>query len=443
MAAMSTTPLGAQSSLLSGNSSYGTPNGGLQFFGVTGFLGWQSVFNPQSGFLPNAQNLKGDATYGGSAAGGWSRRTEKGSFSVMYVGGYTGQVRYTNLSALNHLVTFSGSKKLSGKWNWGFSGTTGISTYDQLLFSPTLFSSVAAAPGSFDDLAAAVLTGKYNNDQLASLLTGAPMIESPERTLFFGNRIFTTSLATTLGYAATRRLTINFSSNASQVRHLNDGNRQDGPQYAYLLARATEGSADVAISYSLSPRTQLGVDLTANRGFSQLQQAYTTRATASINRTMGTHWFAQAHAGAGKMISLTSLYPVHIGSTPVYGGSLGYRTYAHTLLGAYDASLGQSYGAGAAKSTMINAAWNWNRPGLNWGLGANYMRMQFQGGLFGDVNGWRAGLGVSRRLSGHMTVQTGYMFAAYSSHSSLAPYKSAQHGVQLSVQWTPRNVEKR
>jgi hypothetical protein len=158
---------------------------------------------------------------------------------------------------------------------------------------------------------------------------------------------------------------------------------------------------------------------------------------------MGMHWFAQAHAGAGKLINLSSLYPVHIGSTPVYGGSLGYRTYAHTFLGAYDQSLGQSYGAGAAKSTTVNAAWNWNRPGRNWGLGTNYMRMQFGGGLFGDVNGWRAAIGLSRRLGGHMTIQTAYLFAAYSSQSNLAPYKSAQHGVQLSLRWTPQNVEKR
>jgi hypothetical protein len=158
---------------------------------------------------------------------------------------------------------------------------------------------------------------------------------------------------------------------------------------------------------------------------------------------MGRYWFAQAHAGGGKLINLTSLYPVHMGSMPVYGGSLGYRTYAHTILVAFDESLGQSYGAGAAKSTTVNAAWNWTRPGRNWGLGTDYMHLKFGGGLFGDVNGWRASIGITRRIGRHMGLQTAYMFADYSSDSKLAPYKSAQHGVQVSVVWTPQNVEKR
>src|SRR6185503_12658076 len=145
--------------------------------------------------------LKGDGMFGAGAALGWSRRTKKTNLSMSYNGGYQARIRYSELSALNHFLTLSASRQLGSKWSLGFSAASSISTYDQMLFNPTVFSSLAAYPGTFDDLASAVLTGKYNNDQLASLLTGSPVIESPARTLFYGNRVFTSSASTSLSYA--------------------------------------------------------------------------------------------------------------------------------------------------------------------------------------------------------------------------------------------------
>jgi hypothetical protein len=156
--------LAAQTSALSGINPLG--RGGFQLYNITGFAGWESVVSPQGGFyLPATTGLKGDGNAGGGATVGWSKRSKKYNFSMVYNASYQAQFRYTNLSALSQSLSMSGSRQLGSKWNLGFAGATGISTYDQMLFSPTVFGSLAAVPSTFDDLASAVLTGKYNNDQ--------------------------------------------------------------------------------------------------------------------------------------------------------------------------------------------------------------------------------------------------------------------------------------
>ena len=436
-------PLGAQSPLLSGFNLPGGSQGGWQIYDIAGFAGWESVVNPQSGFfLPNNTSLQGDELLGASGTVGWSRRNQRTSFSLVYTGGYLGQIRYSNLSAFNQMLSLNATRRLTAKWSAGFAATSSVSTYDQMLFSPTVFSSVVAAPGSFSDLSSAVLAGKYTNDQLASILTGAPVIESPARTVFFGNRVFTTSAATSLSYAHSQRLSISFGVNGSRSQHLNDGQQQDAPQYVYLIPQATEVSSTLSLSYSLTPRTQVGVSLSGSRGFSQIQEAYTTYGTVFVGRNMGRHWFAQVRGGSGYVANINRQFTGNNGTTPVFGGSLGYKTYAHSFLGAYDRSLSQTYGAGAADTITISAAWHWWRPGRRWGLSSDYMEQQFRGGVFGDANGWRAAFGVTRQMGDHAVLETGYTYASYTSKSPTFPYDSQQNAVRVSVMWIPRSPER-
>jgi hypothetical protein len=432
-------PLGAQSPLLTGMNAVGNPGGGFQLYSLTGYAGWESTASPQGGFyLPatsGSAGLKGDDLLGGGATVGWSHLGRKTNLSIIYTASYQAQIRYSNLSALNQFLTLNGSRQLSRKWTLGFSAASSISTYDQMLFTPTILSGVAAAPGTFDDLSAALLAGKYNNDQLASLLTGAPVIESPARTVLFGDRVFTSSASTSLSYAHSQRLSISLAASANRSENIPGA--QGSPQYLYLIPQAIEASATVGINYSLTPRTQVGVNMSASRGFSRIEDAYASYANAFIGRTMGRHWFAQVHAGGGFITPVRSQFAVSHGTTPVYGANLGYRAYAHTFLVSQDRTLSQSYGAGAAATTMTSAAWHWSRPGRSWGASSEYMRMQFSGGPFGNVNGWRASFGLNRHLGERLMLQTGYSYASYASNSPVSPYNSSQHAVRLSVMWMP------
>jgi hypothetical protein len=418
--------------------------GGFHLYNVTGFAGWESVASPYgSGYLlPSTSGLGADGTYGAAATVGWSRPTGRSNISLTYTASYLGRFRYSQWNALNHFLNLNASRQLSRKWNVGLSGTSVISSYDQLLFDPTRFGSLSATPGSFQDLASAVLAGKYNNDQLASLLTGAPVIESPSRTLFFGNRVFSNSAMASLSYAPSERLSFQFSTGVSETQHLQDKG-QAASQYPYLIPHATYGTASVGASYALSPKTQVGVSMSSSRGFSRIENAYTTYGTAYVGRTIGRHWFARAYGGAGFVTVLNSRYAASDVTRPVAGASLGYRSYANTLMGAYDRTLGQSYGIGAADTTMISAAWHWWRPGRTWGLTSNYGKEQLRNSVFGDVDGWRAGLGATRMLGRHATIETEYSYASYIGRTGLAPYSSDQSAVRLSVSWVPEAVEKR
>jgi hypothetical protein len=429
-----------QSSPLFGDNPFSNPRGGFQLYSITGFVGWQSVFNPQDGFiLPNSQNVGGDESYGGSAGVGWSKRTKDASISIGYMASYLGQVHHSDLNALNHFLNLNATKRLGRKWTFGFSANSGLSTYTQMLFSPIQSGNIVAAAGP-GDLPGAVLTGQSANDGLNSQLNGAGTISSPAQTLFFGNRVFVTSAAASLSYAHSSRLNFNFSANGSRSQHLDDGEVQD----SFLVAKATQAGASTGVSYSLSPRTQIGVNVSASRGFSQIQDSMATNASGFIGRTLGRRWTVQLHAGAGFVTTLHSADNNHTnpGTTPVYGASMGYQTYAHTFMASADRSVSQSYGLATADTTNINGSWRWWRPGRSWGLTSSFLREQFRQSAYGNSSAWRAMAGVTRRMGGHTVVEMGYVYGTFTSNSLPTAYQSAQQGVRLSVMFSPQSQER-
>lgn len=428
-----------QTSPLLGDNPFMNPRGGFQLYSITGFAGWESVFNPQQGYiLPNSQNVGPDESYGGSAGVGWSKRTKDASASIGYMASYLGQVHHSDLNALNHFLTINANRRVGRKWNVGLSVNAGLSTYTQMLFSPIQGSTLIAAAGA-GDLSGAILTGHSSNDTLNSVLGSAATIDSPARTLFFGNRVFTTSASTSASYSPSQRLSFNFSASGSRSQHISDGTSRD----LYLVPSALEASASAGVSYSLSPRTQVGFNASASRGFSRLQQAYGTNASAFIGRTLGRRWTAQIHAGAGFVTTLHSAVPVPSAPTPVYGASLGYQAFANTLMVSGDRSVSQSYGLATADTTNITGAWRWWRPGRSWGTSTSFMRQQFRQSVYGNSNAWRAMAGVTRRLGGHTMVEMAYSYGTYTSDTVLTPYQSAQHGVRASVMWSPQSSERR
>jgi len=435
--------LGAQSTLMDAFNPLGNAPNGIHLYGVSLFAGWESTVNPQGGLALPGRQLKGDGMFGGGASMGWAHSRGKYQLSIGYSANYAGQIRYSDLSALNHSLIISTGRRFGSKWDLGFSGSANLSTFDQMLFTPTLFGEMVAAPGSFDDLAAAVLAGKYSNGQLASLLTGAPPIESPAATALFGDRIFSSALSTSLTYAHSQRLTVSFSASAGRAQALKDGRPQTVSQPARVVPSAIGAGAGVSVSYSLTPRTQIGVSGSTSRGFSQIEQTYATSTSAFVGRTISRHWFAQGYAGSGFVTYLGSHHGGSIGTAPIFGGSLGYKMRAHTFMGAYSRTLSQSYGVGAAHAASTNVAWNWQPVGRPWGVNSSYMREQLTGGSFGGVNGWRASFGIGRNIGRQMGIQTSYSYGYYAMHTALVPYDSAQHAIRVSLSWMPAGERRR
>ncbi len=438
--AVAPVPLAAQQgSPLFGDNPFSNPRGGFQLYSITGFVGWQSVFTPQEGYvLPNSQNVGPDESYGGSAGVGWSKRGKNGSISIGYMASYLGQVHHSDLNALNHFLNLNATRQLGRKWTFGFSANSGLSTYTQMLFSPIQSGNIVGAAGP-GDLPGAVLTGQSSNPGLSQQLNGAPGISSPAQTLFFGNRVFVTSASASLSYAHSQRLNYSLSVTGSRSQHLDDGEVQD----SFLVAKAIQAGASAGVSYSLSPRTQVGVNVSSTRGFSQIQNSTATNASGFIGRTLGRRWTVQVHAGAGFVNTLhSSANNTNPGTTPVYGASMGYQTFAHTFMASGDRSVSQSYGLATADTTNINASWRWWRPGRSWGLTSSFLREQFRQSAYGNSNAWRAMAGVTRRMGGHTVVEMGYTYGTFTSNSLPTAYQSAQHGVRLSVMFSPQSQER-
>src|ERR1019366_10664034 len=89
-------------------------------------------------------------------------------------------------------------------------------------------------PATFDDLAAAFSIGQFSNAQMASMLTGASMLESPARGLLLGNRVLSYSANAGLNYAHSSRLSFHFASFSAGGQNRGGGQRRNPPEEEVL-----------------------------------------------------------------------------------------------------------------------------------------------------------------------------------------------------------------
>ena len=352
----------------------------------------------------------------------------------MYTPSYTGRLRFAAWNALNHSAAFNAARRF-GKWNLSFSAGADLSNLSEYLFSPTVFASVAAVPVSFNDLAAAVLTGTFSNAQLASLLTGAPLVESPARNLFFGERMFTSAVQTSLSYAPSPRLAITFSGSANRTQHLSD-TQAGATQSNYLIPKTTAASAGLTVSYSRSARTQMSVSVSSSRVASSIQDVYTTTTTASLGRTMGRRWFLQVGGGIGVMNPVRSTYVLPIKPQPVANASLGYRTLSHTFLGSYSHEASDSYGLGASSTSSISASWRGRPPRPVLRIRTTGWQQLAGGAAYANSSGWRAEGGFGKSLGNHLALFTQCVYIRYSQQQASVPPLS-QTALRVSMIWNP------
>ena len=410
------------------------PRPGLRIESLSGYAVYYSSGLPEGSLQPTAVQLPSDLGLGGSAQLEWTHIGEKSQLLFTYIPSYTGRLRFAAWNALNHSISFNGSRRF-GKWKFGFAADGNLSNLSEFLFSPTVFASVAAVPGTFSDLAAAVLTGTFTNAQFASLLTGAPIVQSPAQNLFFGERMFTSAVQTSLSYTPVPRLSVKFTASASRSQHLSDS--QSGVQQnSYLIPMTTSAGADLSVSYSRSPRTQLGGSVSSTRVVSTIQDVYSTTAKGSLGRTMGRRWFLQLSGGVGMMTPVRNRFVLSRAPQPVVDASLGFRTLSHTFLGSYSRAVSDSYGLGAASTSSAGGSWRWGRPGRSWWIESSAGWQQLAGSAYGNSSGWRIEGGFGRSMGNRLALLTQYVYLHYSQElASIPPF--SQSAVRVSMVWNP------
>jgi hypothetical protein len=308
----------------------------------------------------------------------------------------------------------------------------------QFLFAPSALSNIAAVPASFQDLSSAMLSGRFTNDQLASVLTGAPGLDAPGRTVLYGNRVLNASGSTTLSYTHSARLSLRFGASASRIQYLNDGNAAGSAGAQALIPRTMGGNASVGFSYSLTPRTEFGVDTSASRTSSVLQDSYTTMAVASLGTRIGRQWFVQGRGGPAWVTVLRQTYPLPRGIQYAAGGSLGYRTATQTLLATADRTPMDTYGTSAGYTLSAGGTWQRHRPGSSWTFSSSARQQRMRGTY--SLDGWLVTGSVSRALSRQAAIQVTYTYLNNSGDFQGATQDIEMHAVQFAVIWRERGV---
>lgn len=422
------------------NAAPAAPPSGLQVRSVSAYASYESNFLPNggTGFQPGSTTLPADVSLGGSIVMEWTKFTDRSSVSLDYTPSYTGYIRDSNVNALNHALALTARRKLAPLWTLDFSLGGGLSSLEQSIFAPSTLSNVASAPATFEDLAAGMLSSNFtNNPQLGTILTRSPLVESPVANLIYGQRMFTASTQVSLSYSYSPRFTVTFRGGAARTQYMSGsqaltlGNR-------YLLANTTSGNADMDFSYSLSPFTQIGGTVSVSRISSSIFDAYTTTSLATLGRTFGTRWVLQLHGGVAVTNPVRQIYsapPMKPG--PATGGSLAYKTRAHTFLAACDRTVSDLYGLGASTSSSATASWHYRHPGSSWWLDSSFSWQQMLGGGLLNTSGWRSTFGLNRSIGANVVFVAEYVHLHYSGGFLATPYHISQDAVRASMEWTP------
>jgi hypothetical protein len=422
--------------------------GGFHLVGLSAFGGYSTSAYPQAGVnlgtpASGLASLGGDASYGVTASVGWQRNGAKTNTSVLYSGTYDGMVRYSNLNAYNQSLSISASRMLTPKWTFSLSATGTDNSLAQYLFQPSAVSVLTQVPTSFNDLAAAVAIGQFSSAQVASMLTGAPVMQLPGQSLLAATRILSYSAQASLQYALSSRLRLHFATFAAAGQNRIGGQQDNVAPSNYVMPRSIGANAGVGFSYSLSPRTDVGAQVDANRTVNRYQSAYITSAMGSLGRKMGMRWFLRVQGGA----SYSDFTEQQTIGTPkatqiIGGGSLGFQTLTQTLVATYNRTASDNFGFAVGTITAMSGAWSWRRIGSKWGLSTSFAQQQTRNAGFTSLSGWQASGGISNTLSPRTTLSAQYVYLHDVGYYAGVYNNYSVQSVRLSLGWAPQSAQR-
>jgi hypothetical protein len=413
---------------------------GLHIYGASVYSGYSSsaypLNSPSQVVQPGIGRLGSDEIYGATASLGWHYDRQHSSVSAMYSGTYGGMIRNSNLNAYSQSLSFSASRTVR-KWTFTFSGSGQDSTFAQYLFQPSALDVVTQLPTNFDDLAAAFSVGNFSSAQIAAMLTGAPLLSTPARSLLLGDRVLSYSAQLALNYAYSTRLSFHFGGFGAAGQHRAGKGDTSAPNY--LIPHTVGGNAGLGLSYMLSPRTQIGFDVEEGRQNNRYMTSYTTTATASFARKMGIHWFTRVYAGGSYTDMVRSTFNAPITRQIVGGGTLGFRTRSNTLAGTYDRTAMNGYGYTTGTTTNTMGSWAWNRRGSRWSLFAGFGQEQVRSTGFLSITGWQSSAGASAYLGAQMMLTAQYSYLDSTGKFLGTLDNVSIHSVRLTLGWVPQH----
>ncbi len=419
---------------------------GAHLYGVSVFSSYYTGGTPYglpgSITLPVGPNPTYDVVVGATASFGWNKSGEGGKWnvSVNYTPSYVRSVRQSDYNLFTHAGSVSAGRRftLTRKWSLGVYTSATVSEFPQFFFTPGTLDLAASIPVNFDDFAAAVLSGTYTNSQLASILTStsAPASPvSPAQTFLYGSRILNNSAGGALSYSVSNRSSLQISFNATRSQSLQNSSTP-GDSSRYFIPQSLGASAGLIWSYSLTPRTQVNATATASRTFSRLQDGYATSAQFGISRVMSRHWFAKGGIGAGMLLFNRDAFTAPSTAQYLANGSIGYKTYAHSVFVSYSRSLGDPYGAGSGTISNVSATWDWRRPGSAWVFFSTGGWQRLGNSSLNNATSWLAAAGLARALGTHMRMSAQYSYFRFP-FATVTSSGLTQDGLSVALSWSP------
>jgi hypothetical protein len=327
------------------------------------------------------------------------------------------------------------TRVLGSKWTMNWSAAAQVMNFDEALFAQTTLTQIASNPINFENLTGGIFNGKSSDPELNSIAQSAFRPDRGLQSFLLGRRTANIDLGGTLTYAYSPRFLLSVVAGSTFTRHLKDSSDPAGIFYPKLDSKAVGLNA----TYSLSPRTQVGASANVNRSELASQLLSTNAFSAFINRTMSRRWFVQASLGLG---SDTYGHERHLNNR--YSLGLGFKTFSHTALVAFDRGFDDPYdfaNAALKHARTLSGAWHYARPGSSWWTTTSATQLI---AIYRDVPGtdsWDISQAIGRRISRNYSVVVQYTAGRVGAKRYIQDgrqYQLEQTGIRASFIWSPQ-----
>ena len=403
-------------------------------------------------------NLGSDYDMGISGRLSYQHTGRRTGFLMNYTPTHVQRGRFSEWSSTNHRLNLQMNRELSRRWSMSSRVGAGDSALEQFWFTLPVLRTVETDAQTLDDVFDQLAGGELSEEEAASLLTGAPIVEKPGDQRLAIGRALSLNAGASASYAYSPRLTLAFSGRASSNRLYDDPVPDDGRERLVSrgrIGRVQNQGVGVSATYRLGARTDVGWRHNMQWFQSSLQENGSQSSNAFFSQQLTRSWAYQVSVGMGALTRLRRVDTIDgtlsesLGSSAVwnYGGRLTYSRDTQTFSLSANRGLGGGgdLSFGQRQTTNLSANWQWNPLRSAWmvNAGGSYytgrvdqrifegtaQQRQFESSL---VRG-----GFGRVLTPSTSLRTEYYFGRY-----MTPFQGlfsdiVIHRVQASLIWRP------
>jgi hypothetical protein len=443
--------VGAAPGLSAAQGFTGTPDfapllhpgiGGLRLERVVLFQSYSSRALPGAYLSAAAAGLGAELESGGSATFAFRHAGRHSDFALLYTPRFVARRRHPEWSHASHDFQLDAGRQFrKQRWSLDLRTQASLQEYEQFAFEPGVLRNVPNPPVTLEDLVQQAADGRLSSEELASVLTGAPIVESHDRFEQDFPQVLQGGLSAGATYDRTPRMAVRFGVSGAW-RQFVSGHRLSRDETDLFIPATATAETHASIDYRLSRRSILSAEVSVRRSLAQVAAlpgaSYLTE-TVALERKIGRKWMARVRGGSGA-IQQSGPSGSAVGLARhswVAGAGLEYRGDEHSWRVAADRTVGDSFGLPSRSRVAANASWRWQKPGRRWSLRAAAGHAQAK--LIGlqNYSSRSAHLALVRQISRHTTATTSYSWISYSSAFRGVFGNMSRSQVQVSLSWTP------